>query len=69
MIKKLVYKSHYRGTKEGDLILASFAKNKLSSCPEKEIKKYSELLEYRDTEIHEWVISPKKSPPHLNQLF
>ena len=68
MIKKLVYKSHYRGTKEGDLILASFAKNKLSSYPEEEIKKYSELLECRDTEIHEWVISPQKSPPHLKSI-
>lgn len=68
MIKKLIYRSHYRSTKEGDLILGSFAKNKLSNCPEKEIKKYSDLLEFRDTEIHEWVISPQKSPPHLKSI-
>jgi antitoxin CptB len=68
MIKKLIYRSHYRSTKEADLILGSFAKNKLSNCPEKEIKKYSDLLEFRDTEIHEWVISPQKSPPHLKSI-
>lgn len=68
MIKKLIYRSQYRGTKEGDFILSSFAKNELSNCSKDEINKYSELLEHKDTEIHEWVVSPQKSPFHLKPI-
>ncbi len=69
MIKKLIYKSHYRGTKEGDFILSSFAKSSLANCSKDEIRMYSELLEYKDTEIHEWVLFPQNSPALLKPII
>jgi succinate dehydrogenase flavin-adding protein (antitoxin of CptAB toxin-antitoxin module) len=69
MLKKLIYKSHYRGTKEGDFILSSFAKNMLQQCSNNEIKMYETLLEYTDVEIHEWTISPQNAPTHLQSII
>lgn len=69
MIKKLIYKSHYRGTKEGDFILSSFSKNMLVNCSKNEIAIYELLLEHTDAEIHEWIISPENSPLHLKSII
>ncbi len=69
MLKKLIYKSHYRGTKEGDFILSSFAKNILQQCSNNEIKMYETLLEYTDVEIHEWTVSPQNAPTHLQPII
>ena len=69
MLKKLIYKSHYRGTKEGDFILSSFAKNILQQCSNNEIKMYETLLEYTDVEIHEWAVSPQNAPTHLQPII
>lgn len=69
MIKKLIYRSHYRGTKEGDFLLSFFAKSTLINYSKEEIKIYEELLEQRDAEIHEWVLSPQNSPPHLKPII
>ena len=69
MLKKLIYKSHYRGTKEGDFILSSFAKNMLQQCSDNEIKMYETLLEYTDVEIHEWAVSPQNAPTHLQPII
>ena len=67
--KKLAYKSHYRGTKEGDYLLSSFAKYELENCSEQEIKMYEQLLDYTDTEIQEWVMSPQKTPTLLKEII
>ncbi len=69
MLKKLIYKSHYRGTKEGDFILSSFAKNILQQSSNNEIKMYETLLEYTDVEIHEWTVSPQNAPTHLQPII
>ena len=65
MLKKLIYKSHYRGTKEGDFLLSSFAKFALADCSDAEQNVYADLLEFTDSQIHEWVLQPQKAP----QLF
>lgn len=69
MIKKLIYRSHYRGTKEGDYILSSFAKNMLDNCTAEELEMYNELLEYSDTKIHQWLSASTRRPPHLQKII
>lgn len=69
MLKKLIYKSHYRGTKEGDFILSSFAKHALEACSNSNIKAYEELLEHTDIEIQEWVLSAQNAPAHLRKII
>lgn len=69
MLKKLIYKSHYRGTKEGDFILSSFAKHALENYSIDDIKAYEELLEYSDSQIQDWVLSTQKAPVHLKKII
>lgn len=69
MIKKLVYKSHYRGTKEGDFILSSFSKLALEACSDSDIKAYENLLEYTDNEIQEWILSVHDAPARLQPII
>ena len=65
VLKKRIYKSHYRGTKEGDFLLSSFAKLELANCSDAEQNIYADLLEFTDSQIHEWLLQPQKAP----QLF
>jgi succinate dehydrogenase flavin-adding protein (antitoxin of CptAB toxin-antitoxin module) len=69
MLKKLIYKSHYRGTKEGDFILSSFAAHALENCSNDDIKAYENLLEYTDAEIQGWVFSAQNAPVHLRKII
>ena len=69
MLKKLVYKSHYRGTKEGDFLLSSFAKLALSECSDAEHEIYANLLEHNDTQIHEWVLNPQIAPKQFQEII
>ena len=66
-LKKLIYKSHYRGTKEGDFLLSSFAKSALVSCSDHMQKIYGKLLECTDAQIHEWVLLPQSAPQEFRE--
>ena len=69
MLKKLIYKSHYRGTKEGDFLLSSFARHALEARSNDDVKAFEELLEYTDAEIQEWVLSVQNAPTHLKKII
>ncbi len=69
MLKKLIYKSHYRGTKEGDFILSSFARDALVNCSDDEVGVYEDLLEYTDAEIQAWVLLPNNASAHLRKII
>lgn len=68
-IKKLIYQSHYRGTKEGDLILAEFAKKVLPSLNLEHVNEYEELLALEDQEIQRWVINKQVVPEKFKFLI
>jgi succinate dehydrogenase flavin-adding protein (antitoxin of CptAB toxin-antitoxin module) len=69
ILKKLMHKSHYRGTKEGDFILSAFAKNELPKCSDDEITVYENFLEYTDNEIKEWLTDPETAPSNLKNII
>lgn len=69
MLKKLIYKSHYRGTKEGDFLLSSFAKFALIKCSDVEQNIYADLLERTDAQIHEWVLNPQIAPEQFQGII
>ena len=66
--KKLIYKSHYRGTKEGDFILSSFAKAVLMNFSDLEKKIYDNLLEFEDVQIYEWALNPTNAPKQFKNV-
>lgn len=67
--KKLIYQSHYRSTKEGDMLLSSFAQQALSTCTKQEVQLYEQLLEFSDAHIQNWVMNQISSPRFLAQII
>ena len=68
-LKKLIYKSHYRATKEGDFLLSPFSKIILGDCSVAEQTNYEQLLEYTDAQIQEWVLEPKCAPLQFQNII
>jgi succinate dehydrogenase flavin-adding protein (antitoxin of CptAB toxin-antitoxin module) len=68
-LKKIIYKSHYRATKEGDFLLSPFAKLILGNCSVAEQANYESLLEYTDAQIQKWVLEPQYAPLPLQSII
>jgi len=62
MRARLVYQSRKRGTLESDLLLSTFASERLSGMEEPELKEYDKLLDEPDWDIYYWA-TEKKAPP------
>lgn len=51
LIKRLLYKSSYRGCKETDLILGRFAKKHIENLSDEELDAFDKILSLPDTMI------------------
>ena len=58
--KKLLYRANYRGTKEADIIIGEFVKNKISEMSDGEINDLDRFLELQDPDIFMWFIDKKE---------
>jgi len=58
--KKIIYRSNYRGCKETDLIIGSFAKIHTSKMPLQDLKRFLEILDESDDLLYKWIT--KKAP-------
>ncbi|KAH8087142.1 Flavinator of succinate dehydrogenase-domain-containing protein, partial [Cristinia sonorae] len=74
MRARLLYQARKRGTLESDLLLSTFAKERLGSMSETEMKEFDKLMDEPDWDIYYWA-TEKKAPPErwahselLNQL-
>ena len=61
LIKKLIYRSNHRGTKEMDLLIGGFANNNLQSLTSEELKEFEILLNFTDRELSSWLVDSKKN--------
>jgi antitoxin CptB len=61
LIKKLLYRSNHRGTKEMDLLLGGFANAYINHLTEKELQEFETLLEFTDKELSLWLIDSKSN--------
>jgi antitoxin CptB len=61
LIKKLLYRSNHRGTKEMDLLLGGFANAHIKHLTEKELQEFESLLEFTDKELSLWLIDNKSN--------
>ncbi|KZV76464.1 DUF339-domain-containing protein [Peniophora sp. CONT] len=59
---RLVYQSRKRGTLESDLLLSTFAQEKLGAMTADELKEYDKLLDEPDWDIYYWATN-KRTPP------
>lgn len=56
-LKKLLFKSSHRGTKEMDIILGTFANKQLESMTKNDLALFDELLDISDPELYKWLTS------------
>ena len=65
-LKKLFYRSLYRGCKETDIIFGNFAIEKLSSLSTQELEVYEKLLEVNDNSFYNWITGLEEIPEQYN---
>lgn len=61
LIKKLLYRSNHRGTKEMDLLIGGFANENLNKLNSDELKEFEFLLNFTDKELSSWLVDNKKN--------
>lgn len=62
-IKRLLYRSHYTGTKETDVLLGQFAERHLATLPAALLDQYETLIENSDPDLFMWISGRKPVPP------
>ena len=61
LIKKLLYRSNHRGTKEMDLLIGGFANENLKKLSPEELKEFELILNFTDKELSSWLVDNKKN--------
>ena len=61
LIKKLLYRSNHRGTKEMDLLIGGFANENLKKFTLEELNEFEILLNFTDKELSSWLVDNKKN--------
>ena len=61
LIKKLLYRSNHRGTKEMDLVIGGFANENLKKLNFEELKEFEILLNFTDKELSSWLVDNIKN--------
>jgi antitoxin CptB len=61
LIKKLLYRSNHRGTKEMDLLIGGFAIENLKKLSTEELNEFELLLNFTDKELSSWLVDNKKN--------
>ncbi|OSC97749.1 DUF339-domain-containing protein [Trametes coccinea BRFM310] len=59
---RLVYQSRKRGTLESDLLLSTFARERLGAMSVEELREFDKLMDEPDWDIYYWATG-KKTPP------
>ena len=57
LIKKIIYKSMYRGTKEMDLLIGKFVKINIEKFTISELSDLLNLLEMEDEILQKWIFN------------
>lgn len=66
-IKRLLYKSNYRGCKETDLILGRFAKKYVESLSDNELVEFDSILNQMDPDIWDQLHHKADIPSHISK--
>jgi antitoxin CptB len=69
IIKKILYISEHRGTKEMDLIMGGFTKSVLSTLSIDELNLLYELLCKNDIDVYSWVVGNEEYDKKYSELI
>lgn len=61
-IKKLLFQSRHRGTREADFLIGGFAERHLPDLSDDEIDRFERLLAEPDPDIVDWVLDRAPAP-------
>jgi antitoxin CptB len=61
-VKKLIYQSWHRGTRENDLLLGPFAEVVLPTLSAGDLKIYQDMLQHDDNDLFAWITGQKPIP-------
>ena len=64
-VKKLIYKSNHRGSKEMDILLGKFASKYIDLFNEEELKLFEMILELDDRDIYQYALGKSEIPEKL----
>ena len=64
-IKKLLYRSWYRGCKETDKIVGGYAKKHIDEFNDKELDELEEILAQNDNDLYDWLSNKKEMPEDM----
>lgn len=65
-LKRLLFRSWHRGTREMDLLLGNFARRHLESFTEDQLDRFETLIELSDPELFAWISGLESVPPGLD---
>jgi antitoxin CptB len=70
-IKKLLYRSWYRGCKETDQIIGNYAKANIENFSDLELDELEEILAQNDNDLYDWISNKKPTPEAMskNSIF
>lgn len=61
-LKRLYYRSYYRGTHENDLLIGRFAKQHLPDMTDDELDQFECILEQSDGDLYNWITGREAIP-------
>jgi antitoxin CptB len=67
--KRLLWRSHHRGIKEMDLLMGGFARARLPSMTESELRAFEEIIDLPDQELLSWVTGKAPVPSNLSNVL
>ena len=65
-LKRLLFRSWHRGTREADLLLGPFAERHLAAMTPPQLDRYEALLEENDATLYDWISGREDPPPARN---
>lgn len=68
-IKRMQMRSMRRGIKEMDIILESYARDRLAGMDEAQLTLYDALLSENDQEIYAWILGNEATPEAYGALI
>jgi len=61
-IRRAMYRSHRRGTREMDVLLGAFAERYLPTFDESQLVRFETLLEHGDPDLFDWMTARETVP-------
>ena len=64
--KKLLYRAHYRGFKEAELLLSGYLKAHMDTMSDSELGDFQALLVAKDHDIYDWITGKADVPEEFD---